>query len=399
MGRGLDFFRDARWLNSERVQGYLRLLALLNLVTLVLLLVTSQNGVDRNGFLIGTDFLSFWTTGRMLHAGADVYEVASHIATQREFFMREGSFTAFFYPPSFLLFCYPLGLLPYFPALGMWLLATGAAYLAVVRKWLLEARVSQPSWLLFVAFPPVLITVTHGQTSFLVAALLGLGALLVPERAVLAGVCFGLATIKPQFGLLIPVVLIVTGEWRVIASASITAMLLALADAVAFGPDIWADWLTISGAAQSAMDQGSVGYSKMQSTLAAAMLLGAPAGLAYALQATVSLSVVATVVWAGWRSRYTLGLAALMLAGALLVTPFVLDYDMVLLAFPLIWLVSGGFVPWERFVSLASFVAPAFARPLAVEFGVPIMPFVLLALFAVLARRVLQERSGSLRTA
>lgn len=395
MGRGLDFFREAQWLGSARVRGYLRLLGVINVATLFLVFATSQNGVDRNGFLIGTDFLSFWTTGRMLHVGGNVYDAAAHIAAQREFFMREGAFTAFFYPPSFLPFCYPLAFLPYYPALALWLLTTGAAYLAVAREWLRQAGIAQPLLVLFIAFPPVLITVTHGQTAFLVAALLGLGALLVPTRPVLAGVFFGLATIKPQFGLLVPLVLLVTGEWRVITAAGVTALLLALGSALAFGPDVWRDWLAISGAAQSAMDQGSVGYAKMQSTLAAAMLLGAPAGVAYGLQAIVSFSVATTIAWAGWRKRYTPALAALMLAGAPLATPFVLDYDMVLLAFPLIWLASAGFAPWERLVSLLAFVAPAFARPVAVELGVPIIPFVLLAFFAVLACRVLQESSGN----
>jgi len=378
------------------VQGYLRLLALVNVVTLILLLVTSQNGVDRNGFLIGTDFLSFWTTGQMLHSGTHVYDVAAHIAAQREFFVQDGAFTAFFYPPSFLPFCYPLGFFPYYPALAMWLLATGAAYFSVARAWLREAGISQNAALLFLAYPPVWITVTHGQTSFLVAALLGLGALLVPKRPALAGVLFGLATIKPQFGILVPLVLVMTGEWRVIAAAGATALLLALGSALAFSSDVWRDWLEISGAAQSAMDQGQVGYAKMQSTLAAAMLLGAPAALAYGLQALVSVSVAATVARAAWGRICSPMLAALMLAGAPLVTPFVLDYDMVLLAFPLIWLASIGFAPWERIVSLLAFAAPAFARPLAVELGLPIMPFMMLALFAVLARRALQEQSADL---
>lgn len=392
-GAGLNFIREARWLGGERVRGYLRLLALVNAATLILLLVTSKNGIDRNGFLLGTDFLSFWTTGQMLHAGASVYDVAAHIAAQREYFVRDGAFTAFFYPPSFLPFCYPLGFFPYYPALAIWLLATGAFYFVVARAWLRRHGVCQNAALLLIAYPPVLITLTHGQTSFLVAALLGGGALLVSSRPVLAGILFGLATIKPQFGILIPLVLLLTREWRVIASAGATSILLAVGSDLAFGPDIWRDWLEISGAAQSAMDEGQVGYAKMQSTLAAAMLLGAPSAIAYGLQVLVTLSVAATVAWAAWQRRYNPALAALMLAGAPLATPFVLDYDMVLLAFPLIWLASVGFAPWERIVSGLAFVAPAFARPLAIELGVPIMPLVLLALFAVLARRALQEQS------
>ena len=117
------------------------------------------------------------------------------------------------------------------------------------------------------------------------------------------------------------------------------------------------------------------------------MLLSAPLWLAWAVQGAISLAVIAVVAKAAWRRTYDLPLAALMLAGAPLVTPFVLDYDMVLLAFPLIWLASQTPRPWERIACAVAFIAPAFARPLTMEAGLPIMPLVLVVFFAVLARR------------
>jgi hypothetical protein len=391
---GLDFLRRADWLDAARARGYLRLVALIEIVTLVFLLTTSRDGVDRNGFLLGTDFLSFWTTGHMLQVHDAVYDMAAHTAAQRAYFAPNEGYTAFFYPPPFLLLCWPLGLLRYFPALGLWLAATGAAYLVVVRQWLKRMELRQPLLVLFAAFPPVLITITHGQTAFLVAALLGFGALLVRERPWLAGALFGLAVIKPQFGLLVPIVLLLTREWRVIAAAGLTAALFGLLATLAFGPGIWRDWLAVSGVAQEAMASGAVGYAKMQSPFAAAMLLGAPVRLAYAVQGAATLAVAGAVAWASWGRRYDLSLAALMLAGAPLVTPFVLDYDIVLLAFPLIWLAAQGFGPWEKLVFVAAFIAPALARPLGLAVGVPIMAAVLAVFFVVLLRRVQREEIG-----
>lgn len=384
---GVGFLRDAHWFGPERARGYLWILALLNLATLAWIVATARGGVDANGFLLGTDFLSFWTAGQMLHAQTEVYDVVAHVTAQRTYFAQANVYTAFFYPPSFLPFCYPLGLLPYFPALGLWLVATGAAYLAAARLWLRAAGLPHSLLLLAAAFPPVLITVTHGQTAFLVAALLGLGTLWVRDRPVVAGICFGLATIKPQFGLLVPLVLLLTGEWRVIVSAALTAVLLALAATLAFGADVWPRWLAVSGAAQAAMNEGAVGFAKMQSAFAASRLLGAPLALAYGLQVAVGLAVAAAIGWAAWRRRYSLALGVTMLTGALLATPFVLDYDMVLLAFPLIWLAGSGFRPWEKLIAALTFVAAAFARPLAVYLDLPIMPVVLAAFFLVLVRR------------
>jgi len=392
---GLDFLRHADWLGGARARGYLRLLAALNVATLAFLLATSHGGVDRNGFLLGTDFLSFWTTGHMLHTGGAVYDVSAHTAAQRAFFAQEGVYTAFFYPPPFLLVCYPLGFLPYFPALALWLLTTGAAYLAAVRAWLRRMGMAQPLWLLFAAFPPVLICITHGQSAFLVAALLGAGVLLVRDRPWLAGACFGLAIVKPQFGLLVPVVLVLTGEWKTIAGAAGTALLFGGLATLAFGPAIWADWYAVSGAAQAAMSEGAVGYAKMMSLFAAVMLFGGSVTLAYALQIALSAVVTALLAWASWGRNYTPALGSAMLAGAPLATPFVLDYDMVLLAFPLIWLAANGFRPWEKLVFAAAFASAIFARPLAMEAGVPIMPLVLAALFVVMVRRARDERPGA----
>lgn len=396
-GMGLEAIRDARWLNKGRARGYLLLLAVMNVATLVFLLATSRGGVDRNGFLLGTDFLSFWTAGHMLHTHGAVYDIAVHTAAQQAYFAQEGAFTAFFYPPSFLPFCYPLGWLGYFPALALWLCLTGALYVFAACRWLRETPTGIPWLVLLAAFPPVLITITHGQTSFLVAGLLGLGAYLVRRSPYIAGALFGLATIKPQFGLLIPIVLLLTGEWRVIAAAVTSALVLALVATGLFGIETWTAWSAIGGEAQRAMNEGAVGYAKMMSPFAAAMLLGAPSGAAYALQGVVSVAVAGAVAAASWQRAYTPALAALMLAGAPLATPFVLDYDMVLLTFPLIWLAGQGFGPWEKAALALAFIAPTFARPLAMNLGVPIMPLALIALFAVLWRCVASEtKAGAL---
>ena len=390
---GVDL-RRADWLTAARARAYLWIMALLNGVTLALLLATSRNGVDRNGHLLGTDFLSFWTVGRMLIGRRDIYDQSAHIAAQQAYFTQADGFTAFFYPPTFLPFCWPLGLLDYFPALALWLVVTGALFVLAVTAWLRRFPVAAPAWLLIAAFPATLIQVTHGQTAFLSAGLLLLGALWVRERPIFSGVLFGLATVKPQFGLLVPLVLVLTGEWRVIAAAAATALALAVASAVWFGAGLWHEWYTLTRAAQTAMDAGTVGYAKMVSPFAGLMLLGVPSGLSYALQGLISAVVAAMLAQASWRRRYTAELGALMLVGAVLVTPFVLDYDMLLLAPALIVVASRGFGPWEKLALLLAFAAPAFARPIGMNLHVPIMPEAAFLLYWVLWRRLRRNRTG-----
>lgn len=386
---GIDTLRRADWLNGQRLRGYAVLLALLNMATLVWLLVTSHGGIDRNGFLLGTDFLSFWTTGRMVQTGAPVYDVAAHIAAQRQFFDHGEAFTAFFYPPPFLLWCWPLGSLGYFPALASWIGLTGGAYALVVRTWWQACGLGGRWWLALAAYPPVLITLTHGQTSFLVPALLGGGALLIPRRAVLGGFLIGLAVIKPQVAFMVPVVLLVTREWRAIAGAALGAGVSVALAILAFGPQVWAAWHAVLGPAQMAMSEGIVGFAKMQSVFTGARLLGAPTEAAYVLQIAGTLFAGAMLAWAGWGRRYDLGHSAAMLAGGLLATPFVLDYDFTLLAFALIWAAAReNFPPWLKLTAALAFVMCAFARPIGLALGIPVVPPILLAFFVLLVREV-----------
>ena len=384
----LDWAKYAERLDADSARNFARLIAALNIATLVLLVATSNDGVDAAGHLLGTDFISFWTVGRMLVDGANVYDAALHARIQAEYFSSGTGYAAFFYPPVALFICLPLGLLSYFPALGAWLLTTGAAFVAAVRLWCRRIGFDCPRWFWFAAFPPVLITITHGQTSFLSAALLGTGAILVRSRPELAGCLFGLAAFKPQFGVLVPVVLVLTGEWRAIVSAVATVGL------VAFGSAVWSDWFALSSAAHEAMAQGVIGHAKMQSPFAALVLLGAGLPAAYVCQAIVSLAVVGGVIWASRGREYSPALASLTLAGAPLTTPFILDYDLLLLAFPLLWLAATGYRPWEKAVSAAAFMAGAFSRPLAMKFGIPIMPLLLIVLFVTVLRRITSEVSS-----
>ena len=81
---------------------------------------------------------------------------------------------------------------------------------------------------------------------------------------------------------------------------------------------------------------------------------------------------------------------------SLLVSPFVLDYDLMLLAFPLMWLfhtgLREGFRSWERLALLAAYALPLYGRPLAIAAHLPLAPLVLLAVFGLTLRRVLQPQ-------
>jgi len=384
----MEALRKASKLDVKSVRGYAWLFAATNLGTFLYLLATSANGIDKFGHLIGSDFLSFWAAGDLLREGRLPYDVAAHIAIMQDFAPSLSGYPAYFYPPLFLLACYPLGFLPYFSALGMWLVATGALFVGTSRAWTNRLGLQLPIWLWVAAFPPVLTTITHGQTSFLLEGIFAASLLMIRHRPWIAGLLIGLTAFKLQFGLLVPIVVLLTGNWRVAIAATASILVQAVIATLAFGPDIWLAWLDLTGQAQGSMASGNIGYGKMVTIFAATKLIGASDAAAYLAQFVASGLVALAIAKVSWRRDWSDGLGALLLAGAPLATPFALDYDLVILTVPLIYLAGTGYRDWEKSATAFVFVASICARPLALEFGVPIMPLALAALFWVLWRRL-----------
>jgi hypothetical protein len=207
-------------------------------------------------------------------------------------------------------------------------------------------------YLLAAALPAVLANVIAGQNGFLSAALMGGTLLMLTERPILAGVLLGLLTYKPHLGLLFPIALAAGGHWRVFITAGLVAALMALASWAAFGTDTWHAFVgNIGHTSQAFLADGWADFAKLQTAFGLVRTLGGGEPLAWAVQAALALSVVAAVA-ALWRSRaeYDLKAAALS-TGALLATPYLYMYDLMVLAVPLafMWRLgrAKGFLPHE----------------------------------------------------
>ena len=386
-----SFLRDADWLDGPRAGAYVRILAGVMVVAVAGWLAFSHRGLDPTGKPLGTDFLSFWAASKLALAGhpASVYQPAVHAAAQRAVFGgADVGYAAFFYPPVFLLICLPLAVLPYLASLGAWLALTGAACWLTIRRWL-----GRSEWMMAaLAFPATFFNLGHGQNAFLTTALFGGGGLLLSRRPFLAGACFGALIFKPHLGLLIPVALLAGRQWKAIAGAVASAAALTALSLLAFGWETWAGFLATSKLARAALEQELVGSAKMQSVFAAVRLWHGPVAGAYALQALMALAAAAAVGIVFHSRRNDQGAAAALIAGTLLASPFLLDYDLMLMAVPLAWLfsqgVSEGFRPWEKTGLMAAFLLPAVSRMLATDLDIPIGPPVLAMLFLLVLRRV-----------
>jgi hypothetical protein len=310
---------------------------------------------------------------------------------QNALFGRKVDYAAFFYPPIFLLYCLPLALAPYFLSLALWQGITFGAYWNVTRRF----GGPELGLLAIAAFPAVLLNLEHGQNAFLSAALFGAAILALNTRPIAAGILFGCLAYKPQLGIVIPVVLIAERRWTTLFSAAATVMTLTVAATIAFGFDVWKAFASDFPLAASVLKDGLVEPYKMQSAYAAIRVLGGTHMVASLVQGAVTLGVLGSLVWITIRSPRRNVEPPLMVLAALLATPFVLDYDLVLLALPLAWLFAEGrrtgFAPYEKITMLIAYVLPLISRVLAKDLSLPLAPLVIAALFAIVARRMSNE--------
>jgi hypothetical protein len=191
-----------------------------------------------------------------------------------------------------------------------------------------------------------------GQNGFLTAALIGATLYLLPVRPILAGICLGLLSYKPQYGLLFPVVLIAASQWRAFFAAGVTVVALAFVSWLAFGTESWQaffHWMPMFS--QAFLTEGKATWWKLQSLFSLVRFLGGTEQLAWIFQ-WVLTATVAVVLAVMWRSRVSYSLKAAALAtGTLLITPYLFMYDMMVLAIPVAFLVRiglrSGFQPYE----------------------------------------------------
>jgi hypothetical protein len=288
--------------------------------------------VDGQGRPIANDFVNVWAAGRLTRDGnpAAAYDWPAHKAAEVRAVGHDFSdYYGWHYPPTFLFVAATLALLPYLVAVGVWLLATLAAYVGTITA-ILGGRAGV---FFALGFPAALWNITAGQNGFLTAALIGGTLSLLERQPALAGICLGLLTYKPQFGLLFPIALIAGQRWRTIAVAAVVAYGVVAASWLALGTATWAafvHWLPITS--YIVLGEGAADFGRLQSLYGLVRAAGGDETLAWIVQGVASVAAAAGVAWA-WRSRLPHDLKAATLAGAALIaTPYLYMYDLVALA-------------------------------------------------------------------
>ena len=390
--------RDGHALTPERMRAYGRILAALAALGIVFFVVQQiwQAAHDPAGRPGATDYASFWAASHLalLGAPASAYNRSAIAAVEHGAASFDAkSYLAFFYPPTCLLLYLPLALIAYLPSLLLFQAGFSAIFARTLRRLLPQRWALLP----ILAMPAGLMNWFDGQNGLLSASCFA-GALLLESRPGLAGACLGVLAYKPQLAICVPVALLAARRFRALVTCGGTAVGLGVASWLAFGSVTWRAFAANAAYARDALENHAEDWEKQLSLFTAVRLLHGGLALAYAAEIAGALAALAALAILARKRPGAPAETAALVAASMLCTPHLMDYDLACLGLPLAWVVSraqcNGWRPWEKSVALAVFVAPLVLRMINVHLGLPLAPFLLAALLAIVFARISRnERS------
>ena len=274
-------------------------------------------------FAIGSDWAPMWAASRVAWSDPERLYDFAYVTSLQAPLLGALPERPFVHPPSALLFAGPFAWLPFWPSL---VLFSTAGALALARAG--QAARAHP--VLLLAAPPVVLAVLAGQPLLLAAALAASGIAVLPKDERMAGVLLGLAAaIKPPLLLLAPFALAAGRHWRALAWAAAASCTCGALSIILFGLQPWLDWLAALPRFQQLFAASGPLLANALAPTAVAMRLGLSAQWLPLVAACLAVPVVATTF--ARTGDPAMRLVA-MLGGALLVTPYAMNYELAALA-------------------------------------------------------------------
>lgn len=415
----------------QRVRLYAGLLLAIGIAYWAAILLGGHEPFDATGNVMGQDFIAKAAGGRIALQGSwhGLYEISAQRTVELHLLGARSNGSPFYWDgfvaPPFAAFLFaPFAALPYLVGAALWTIFS--AFLITASLWLLWPLA--PSLhrygrrtlvvLAFSSFPVVELLI-NGQDAAVCLFLFSLGLrLMLARRDGAAGAVLGLGMFKPQYFLLVPVLLLLQRRWRALGAWAAVAAALTVASLALVGPDGARDYVRLLtrefshdgvGAGRAWNAPSLIGLARVMRAY-----LPSPLGAA-AAAATFGIGGVVVVQWFA-RSKIisrtdrelALLYASMVLVGAL-TSSHLFYYDAVILWVPVLVLYEAGSSSATVRILLAtvyllswSYIIldqPVLAQPLFVRLPAPLplvsAPWVvvpLVGLFEV-AQRLLGTRA------
>jgi hypothetical protein len=333
------------WRISRReAYGHCALAATLMWTFALAVYATPGDRTRANG-LKGADFIQLYTQGRIV-----LDREAWRLSDPRGLYERQVALVPAsaadrylpVYPPQASVLFQPFAAVPYLWAAALWAGIVIAVYAGVVWRAskALRRHMADNRLVLIgaTAFSPFWSLVLHGQTTpFPLCGFFGAWLALEARRPFIAGLCLSLLSVKPQFGLLLPVLAVTGRNGLLIASgASMGIVLQGVMTAWVLGIEPLLKYVSV---VKQFRTYGSLLEPNPWQTHSLATLTKLlPSPLSDGLW-VVLVAVLAAVLWWIWRSEgATRVKVGALIVIAVLANPHLFAYDATVLALPIIWL-------------------------------------------------------------
>jgi alpha-1,2-mannosyltransferase len=339
---------------------------------------------------VGGDFINKIAAARLVLEGrvAEIYAPEAFMAYQRTIIPHLIGLRLWAYPPTSLLLIWPLGFFTFVPAIVLWSLV-GLAVLA----W--GARRFGFGWLetaIIVFSPAAISSIFYGQTGNVAAGLLLLGLSARRTADGVSIVATALLTIKPQLGLLLPVLWLIQKRFLFIALVIAAIAALGVATILAFGVAPWRQYVSETLPILGQLEREGTGAFLLMipsAFIAGRIAIGDPT-IAGWLHLASAAAVVALVLWRLTRTRVSMQQNAIVLAATALITPYIHIYDLPpLVAAGLLLMRQWKEAPRVAQLLVFFVVLAAWAMPMLTfavnQAGAPVSPIILLTLLVLVA--------------
>ena len=381
-----------RWLSPRRVHWIAGILFGVEVLIFGLLALATHGYFGPMNPPGSSDFLSFYAAGKLTDQGqaSAVYDQTRHWAMERVIFGDPRvPYYYYFYPPVFTLLCAGLARLPYLTAFVLFVGSSLILYLACLRRIAGNWRVP----LICLSFPAVPFVIGLGQNSFLTAAILGGGLILIDRKPFRAGIVFGLLCFKPHLAIMVPVALVAGRQARALAGMAASASMLLIVSLIVLGTAPWHGEFAHLDVMRQVFETGAIPFTGLVSLFSAIRLLGGGVALAYVIQATGATIAAAAMILIWSRPGRPGPRAASLIAAGLAATPVILFYDLLPVTIALAFLASDPgrriYLPWERWAWAILWAIPGLVIVSGEFLHLPIGP---LAIFLLLGLALFPSR-------
>lgn len=339
-----------------------------------------------------SDFLAFYAASKLTLAenAAAPYDLAKIHKIEERIIGKEIPVLPWQYPPTSSLLFAPIGFLPYATAQFLWLSLPLFLLISLARAFFRE------NVTIFFApiFPGIITCLSSGQNGIVSAALILAGVLTMDRWPFASGIFWGLLTYKPQIAIPIFAVLLLARKWRALTGMSATAAVLVACSILAFGLAPWRAFLTSLHVSVTIISLGQPLWHRMVTVFTAARLAGLESAYAWLLQGLVTALVLGFVSWVWSRDFSPEVRSAALVAAIPLATPYLMDYDLVILILPLLWLLLGPLNsrarPIDAILFIAAWFTPMIMPEIANATGIQLVPVIMALLLAVIWRNRIQ---------